>query len=107
MPPEYAYSGGSLLSLLSSQLLFSIPLGINRDRQSRRHHGPQSRVSAVRSGPVFGTFVRTKDRTTGPVLSFLWRRTGPLQDQDRGPVSVRSGQDQSLGYGGAAEQEAE
>jgi hypothetical protein len=65
------------------------------------------RVSSVRSGPVFGNFSRTKDWTSGPVRSFLWRRTGPLQDQDRGPVPVRSGQDQSLRYGGTAEQEAE
>jgi hypothetical protein len=46
-------------------------------------------VSVVQSGPVFDLFARTEDRTTGPVRSLGWHRTGPLPDQDCGPVLVR------------------
>jgi hypothetical protein len=47
--------------------------------------GP-TRVSVVRSCPVFGVFTRTKDTTTGLVRSHTRCRTGPCRDQDCSPV---------------------
>lgn len=45
----------------------------------------------VRSGSVFELFIKTEDRTSSLVRSRWCYRTGPLEDQDHGPVRSKTG----------------